>query len=114
MTDTVLKIDYNELGATDLDASKAFYAAAFGWTFLDYGPDYAAFENAGLDGGLRREDTVTPGGCLMILKADDLEAAETRVVAAGAEITERHEFPGGRRIHFRDPAGNELAIWTPA
>ena len=54
MSDTpVLKIDYNELPVTDMDAAKAFYANAFGWTFEDYGPGYAAFTNAGLDGGLR-------------------------------------------------------------
>ena len=82
MSDTpVLKIDYNELPVTDMDAAKAFYAKAFGWTFEDYGPGYAAFTNAGLDGGLRLEGKPFPTGALIILMADDLEAAERRVEA---------------------------------
>ena len=72
--EAILKIDYNEIPVTDMAAAKAFYRAAFGWDFLDFGPDYAAFQNAGLDGGLRREDTPFPQGCLIILKAKDLES----------------------------------------
>lgn len=114
MSDTpVLKIDYNELPVTDMDAAKAFYANAFGWTFEDYGPGYAAFTNAGLDGGLRLEEKPFPAGALIILMADDLEAAERRVEAAGSTVFARQNFPGGRRFHFKDPSGNELAVWSP-
>ena len=92
MSDTpVLKIDYNELPVTDIDAAKAFYANAFGWTFEDYGPGYAAFTNAGLDGGLRLEGQTFTTGALIILMAEDLEAAEGRVEAAG-----RHRMVEGR------------------
>jgi predicted enzyme related to lactoylglutathione lyase len=106
------RIDYVELPAGDLAAAKSFYAAAFGWGFTDFGPTYAGFEGAGLDGGLAGGDTASTAVPLVILKADDLEAALARVEAAGGTITEPiFEFPGGRRFHFRDPAGNELGVW---
>ncbi len=106
-------VDYLELPAPDMIATKQFYGAAFGWTFTDYGPDYTEFDNAGRKGGFNAERRVVPGGGpLVVLYADDLDAMENRLRAAGAEITERHEFPGGRRFHFRDPNGNELAVWT--
>ena len=113
MSEDVLKIDYNEIPVTDMAAAKAFYARAFGWSFVDYGPTYAAFENAGLDGGLRLEKKASPTGCLIILKAGDILAAEARVEAAGGAIVRREDFPGGRRFHFTDPGGNELAVWSP-
>ncbi|AYG95338.1 VOC family protein [Brevundimonas naejangsanensis] len=104
------KLDYLELPATDLVAHKAFYAQAFGWSFQDYGPDYAAF-NEGLDGGFAH-DAMTPKP-LPILYAHDLEAMQTKVQAAGGVITHPiFAFPGGRRFHFRDPSGNELAVWS--
>ena len=105
------KLDYLELPGGDLPATKAFYGAAFGWTFVDYGPEYAAFE-AGLDGGLdaQADATRTP---LPVLFASDLEAMLAKVEAAGGVIVKPvFAFPGGRRFHFRDPAGNELAVWS--
>ena len=105
-------IDYVELPGGDLAATKAFYGAAFGWGFTDYGPTYAAIEGAGLDGGFDGSDA-PPGGPLIVLKAGDLEDAQSRVEAAGGTITKAiFEFPGGRRFQFRDPAGNELAVWA--
>jgi uncharacterized protein len=94
-------------------ATKAFYASAFGWSFTDYGPEYAGIEGAGLDGGLSQ---ATPPGTapLVILRSDALEDALARAVRAGADIVQPiYEFPGGRRFHFRDPAGNVLAVWGP-
>lgn len=113
MTEPVLSIDYNEIHVDDLDAAKRFYSRAFGWTFADYGPDYAAIKNAGLGGGLAKSDAPPARGALVVLRAEDLEAAEKRVEEAGGKITARHNFPGGRRFHFTDPAGNELAVWSP-
>ena len=112
MPQTNNHIDYIELAAPDLGAAKAFYNAAFGWEFQDWGPDYASFTGAGRDGGIRGGEAPVTGSTLVILYADDLEASEKRVVDAGGEVTERHEFPGGRRFHFRDPSGNILAVWT--
>ena len=108
-------VDFFEIPVLDMDGSKAFYAAAFGWSFKDYGPEYADIQGAGLSGGLRLvKAPPTTGGPLVILYSDDLVASERSVTAAGATITERHEFPGGRRFHFVDPGGCELAVWTKA
>jgi uncharacterized protein len=106
------RIDYVELPVGDLGATKAFYASAFGWGFTDYGPTYAGFEDAGLDGGLATGDAAMTAAPLVLLKADALEEALARVEAAGGTITAPiFEFPGGRRFHFRDPGGNELGVW---
>jgi predicted enzyme related to lactoylglutathione lyase len=108
------KVDYVELPGADVAATKAFYTAAFGWRFTDYGPDYAAFEE-GLDGGFHAggADDGAVTAPLVILYAHDLEAMAERVTAAGGRITRPiFSFPGGRRFHFTDPAGNELAVWS--
>jgi predicted enzyme related to lactoylglutathione lyase len=107
-------LDYIEIPAPDMKATKAFYAV-FGWTFTDYGPDYVAFECAGRNGGFNAERSVVrEGGPLVVLYAANLESMEAKIRTAGAEIIDRHTFPGGRRIHLRDPNGNELAIWSDA
>lgn len=109
------EIDYIEFSVTDMAQSKRFYEAAFGWTFNDYGDDYAGIRkrNGGEAGGLRLMPTVSTGGPLVILYSDNLDASLASVRAAGAEITtEPFDFPGGRRFHFRDPSGNELAVWS--
>ena len=109
-------IDYIELPARDLDAVKAFYAAAFGWTFEDYGPDYCAFNDGRLDGGFFRSDrhaSTQAGSALVVLYADDLEETLERVrEQGGAIVRDIFSFPGGRRFHFADPGGNELAVWS--
>lgn len=112
-------VDYIELASTDLEATRRFYGAAFGWSFTEYGPDYMGYHDGPRErrpkeaGGFRREATVTRGGPLVILYADDLEAARARVVEAGGTIvTDIFSFPGGRRFHFADPSGNELAVWS--
>ena len=112
------KIDYVELPAKGaVAACKRFYGEAFGWDFTDYGDAYSAFEGAGVDGGLNGEPD-GPGGLeapLVVLYAHDLEAMEATVRAAGASIVAPiFAFPGGRRFHFEDPAGNVLAVWTAA
>jgi uncharacterized protein len=107
-------IDYVEITVTDIDAAKAFYAAAFGWSLVDYGPDYAGIQGDGKEmGGLRRDSEVRAGGPLVILYSEDLERSADAVEAAGGTILEPiYSFPGGRRFHFADPAGNELAVWS--
>jgi predicted enzyme related to lactoylglutathione lyase len=110
-----LKIDYVEFASPDIGASKDFFAAAFGWGFVDYGPAYQAFADAGLDGGIDGSGQVAPGAPLLILKAADLEAALAKVTAAGGEIVKPiFDFPGGRRFHFKEPGGNEMAVWSEA
>jgi predicted enzyme related to lactoylglutathione lyase len=107
-------IDYVELAVTDMARSKRFYEAAFDWKFNDYGPDYAGIQKQGGEaGGLRLEPEVRPGGPLVIVYSQDLDASLARVREAGGRITqEPFAFPGGRRFHFEDPSGNELAVWA--
>ncbi|WP_343116508.1 VOC family protein [Ostreiculturibacter nitratireducens] len=108
-----MKIDYVELASSDIGATRDFLASAFGWGFVDYGPEYQAFADAGIDGGIDGTGTRAPGAPLVILKTDDLEAAEKKVREAGGTITAPiFTFPGGRRFHFREPGGNEMAVWS--
>ena len=107
------RIDTIEFPAKSLAATKKFYAAAFGWKFTDYGPGYSSFDDGRLTGGFRTDQKVRRGGPLVVLFAKDLEATEKRVKKAGGKITTpAFDFPGGRRFHFADPTGNELAVWA--
>ncbi|MGQ0741773.1 MAG: VOC family protein [Alphaproteobacteria bacterium] len=110
------EIDYIEIPGPDLPATKRFYAQAFGWKIQDYGDAYAAFRDHGQKereaGGFSPDRKVCSGGPLVVLYANDLASMERKVVSAGGEIVARHEFPGGKRFHFRDPNGNELAVWS--
>ena len=93
--------------------AKAFFAAVFGWSFQDYGPDYADITNAGLGSGINADAEHRPAHALAVVYTAELEAARARVVEAGGTITrDIFAFPGGRRFHFQDPAGNELAVWS--
>jgi predicted enzyme related to lactoylglutathione lyase len=108
------KLDYMEMPATGgtLDSVKAFYAAAFSWTFTDYGPTYSAF-GEGLDGGFQADSAEAPPKPLPVLYSDNLEETVEAVEKAGGTIIRPiFSFPGGRRFHFLDPAGNELAVWS--
>ena len=106
------RIDYIEFPATDIAATKKFYSAAFGWTFEDYGPEYTSFSDTRIAGGFTTAEK-TGHGALIVLYAGDLEASEKAVKAAGAPIVKPiFSFPGGRRFHFTDPNGNELAVWS--
>lgn len=106
------KLDYIELPAADMPQTKAFYSQAFDWTFVDYGPTYAAFDQ-GLDGGFDADPADRTRAPLPVLYAHDLEAMQTRVEAAGGRIVKPiYAFPGGRRFHFADPAGTEMAVWS--
>lgn len=112
-SDHDLRVDYVEFGAPDLAAMKAFYGAVFGWSFTDYGPDYVAFADGRLNGGFTTRAKPARGGALVVMYANDLEAVEAAVKKAGGAIVKPiFSFPGGRRFHFADPAGNELAVWS--
>ena len=107
------QIDYIEFSATDIPATKAFYSAAFGWKFTDYGPDYVSFEDGETGGGFARTSSVTAGGPLVILYSTALEVTQATVEKLGGRIAKPiFSFPGGRRFHFLDPNGNELAVWS--
>ncbi|MBS3648220.1 VOC family protein [Pseudaminobacter sp. 19-2017] len=107
------KLDYLELPAVGgtLDSAKAFYSAAFGWSFTDYGPTYAAFDE-GLEGGFQADGAEAPAKPLPVLYSEALEETLAAVEEGGGKIVRPiFSFPGGRRFHFIDPAGNELAVW---
>ena len=109
------RIDYVEFAATDLDRTKQFYTDAFGWRFEDYGPDYTSFQDGRLAGGFERKPSVRAGGPLIVIYASDLAALQASVTKAGGAIVRPpFAFPGGRRFHFADPSGNELAVWSDA
>jgi predicted enzyme related to lactoylglutathione lyase len=115
---TNVPIVYVEFAANDLNAIKAFYSSAFNWQFIDYGPEYVAFENAGMSGGFylvdknaSKQADADQGSPLVVLHSSDLEACLQHVVACGGSIkTEIFSFPGGRRFHFLDPCNNELSV----
>ena len=109
------KIAYLELPATDVAALKVFYGQLFGWTFQDYGDDYAAIEGAGLDGGFNGDLRAKPAAPLAIIETADIGSTLKRVQDAGGTITmPTFAYPGGQRFHFLDPSGNELAVFQPA
>lgn len=107
------QINYIEFNVTDIARARTFYGKAFGWTFTDYGPDYCEFSDGNLKGGFAHAGEVKPGGALVILFADDLAETLERVESAGGQIAKPiFDFPGGRRFHFTDPEGYELAVWS--
>jgi uncharacterized protein len=107
------RIDYIEFNVADIARSKAFYGAAFGWTFTDYCPDYCEFSDGRMKGGFDATEPARPGGPLVILYGADLSEFQKSVTAAGGKIVKPiFEFPGGRRFHFTDPDGYELAVWS--
>ena len=109
------QIDYIELPADStatLTKVKAFYGAAFSWTYKDWGDSYVDTHNSGVSSGFNAHPDRTPTP-LVVIYSDDLVAARDRVVTAGGTITKDiFAFPGGKRFHFKDPAGNELAVWS--
>lgn len=110
-------INYIEFPLINAAETKRFYNAVFGWDFQEWGPRYLSIVGAGIDGGFNGEDAtpVERPGALVVLYTGDLEATLAAVKAAGAKILrDVYAFPGGRRFHFADPNGNELAVWAEA
>ena len=109
------RINYLEIPVTDIESAKAFFAAVFDWSFVDYGPQYAAFNDGAMDGGLSLQtEKPAMGGALIVFFAVDLEAMLAQVKANGGHIVKDiFSFPGGRRFHFQDPAKDgEYAVWS--
>lgn len=107
----VYQIDYLEFPSTNEARTREFFGEAFGWRFTNYGPTYDAIDDAGIDSGIDGSENRTAAP-LAVIRTTDLEAAERDVVAAGGVITRpAFDFPGGRRFHFREPGGVELAVW---
>jgi len=110
------KINYVELPAKDINATKTFFTAVFGWSFTDYGPEYTAFSDEGLDGGFYQSDLISSssnGSALIVFYSKSLEKTLSKIECAGGSIIKPvFDFPGGRRFHFSDPNGNEYAVWS--
>jgi predicted enzyme related to lactoylglutathione lyase len=109
-------INYLEFPSRDLFATRAFFSTVFGWTFVDYGPDYSAFSAQGIAGGFYKSEQVTStqnGAALVVFYSNKLEQTQAKIEAAGGAIIKPiFSFPGGRRFHFADPNGNEYAVWS--
>ncbi|MEH6579580.1 MAG: VOC family protein [Amphritea sp.] len=110
------KINYLEFPAKDIEATRRFFTAVFDWSFVDYGPEYTAFSNAGIDGGFFQSElsvSTENGSALTVFYSQDLEQTQAKIETAGGEIIKPiFSFPGGRRFHFSDPNGNEFAVWS--
>lgn len=110
------KINYIELPVRDMEATKKFFTAVFAWSFVDYGPEYAAFSNGGIEGGFFKSDLVVStekGSVLIVFYSNDLEKTLSKIENNGGSVIKPiFSFPGGRRFHFGDPNGNELAVWS--
>lgn len=109
-------ISYLELPAKDIPATKKFFEDVFNWTFQDYGDEYTAFTEEHLDGGFfksEKKSTTKNGAALIVFYSTDLEATQEKIQEAGGKIVRPiFSFPGGRRFHFTEPSGNELAVWS--
>lgn len=106
-------INYIEFKAKNIEKIKQFYSKAFDWTFTDYGPTYTAFSSSGLEGGFEKTDEEINNGVLVVLYNENLEEIKKHVIELNGTISkEIFSFPGGKRFHFKDPSGNELAIWS--
>lgn len=110
------KLNYVELPAQNLQKTKDFFSAVFNWSFTDYGPEYAAFSDQGLNGGFFQSDlssNTRSGGALLVFYSADLKATLQKIEKNGGIINRPiFEFPGGFRFHFLEPSGNEFAVWS--
>lgn len=110
------KINYIEFPAIDISATKEFFKSVFGWSFVDYGDEYTAFENQGIDGGFFKSELKSrtlDGAALVVFYSENLEATLDKVTKSGGEVIKPiFHFPGGRRFHFIEPSGNEFAVWS--
>ncbi len=110
------KLNYVEFGTLDINSTKRFFETVFGWIFTDYGPEYTAFANQGLDGGFfKAEHTgiTENGGALLVFYSADIKQTLSKVEGAGGHVNKPiFEFPGGCRFHFIEPGGNEFAVWS--
>lgn len=111
MTDN--HINYIEFKGHDLEEIKAFYTTVFGWAFTDYGPTYVSFAESGIAGGFEYTEEPIVNSVLIVLYHQNLETLMAKIIETGGEIVlDIFSFPGGKRFHFTDPSGNELAVWS--
>ena len=108
------RLNYVELPVRDVGAATRFYEAAFGWSLTAFGPSYAATLTGDTDIGLQGDPGEATRAPLPVIEVEDLEGALASVERAGGSIVRPiFAFPGGRRFHFLDPSGNEIAAVKP-
>ena len=106
-------INYIEFKANNLETTKTFYSKAFGWVFTDYGPTYTSFKDSGIEGGFEITEDNIVNSVLIVLYHKDIDSIMDKIIEVDGKISkEIFSFPGGRRFHFLDPSGNELAVWS--
>lgn len=113
MSTTNNHISYIEFKTNNIEAIKTFYSKAFNWSFSDFGPSYSSFKDSGLQGGFEFSEDPVSNSVLVVLYHQNLEQIKNSIVNFGGKITKNiFAFPGGKRFHFMDPSGNELAVWS--
>ena len=114
MAGNSFQIDYLEFPSREGGMkTRRFFEEAFGWAFVDYGPTYHGIEAAGIDAGIQGEQSQATAATLAVIRTQDLDAAQRAVELAGGTVTRpQFDFPGGRRFHFREPGGNEMAVYV--
>lgn len=106
-------ISYIEFKTKNLSEIKNFYTRVFSWEFTDYGPTYTSFAESGVYGGFETSEEPVVNGVLVVLYHSDLDAVKSSIIENGGTIVKDiFSFPGGKRFHFQDPDGNELAVWS--
>ncbi|SDX38424.1 hypothetical protein SAMN05444411_10553 [Lutibacter oricola] len=106
-------INYIEFKTKNIKEIKSFYSNCFDWKFKDYGPNYTSFSESGLEGGFEYSGSEIVNGALIVLYHKNLQKVKDKIVSFNGIISkEIFSFPGGRRFHFLDPSGNELAVWS--
>ncbi len=109
-------INYIEFPAENIQETKQFFTQVFNWNFEDFGPEYAAFSDQGINGGFFKSTlkaNTSKGSALIVFYSDNLEATYKKIEHFGGKIIKPiFSFPGGRRFHFTEPSGNEFAVWS--
>ncbi|NQZ84186.1 MAG: VOC family protein [Nanoarchaeales archaeon] len=107
------KINYIEFKANNLEEIKVFYSKVFNWKFTDYGPEYTSFSNSGIYGGFEKTKDEIINGALVVLFYKELKEIKEKILNSNGKISKDiFSFPGGHRLQFIDPSGNELAVWS--
>lgn len=94
-----------------LEKEKAFYSAVFGWSYTDWGNDYADTKDSGIGSGINADPAHRSRHTMPVIYTKNLEAMRDKIAAANGTVTrDIFSYPGGRRFHALDPAGNEIAV----
>ncbi len=106
-------VEFPAVSPEELQKTTHFFSEVFGWQYKDWGGVYRDTADSGLMSGVIATEQGKPKMPLVVVYVNNLEEAKERIVQAGGTvILDIYPFPGGRRFHFMDPSGNELAVWS--